>query len=74
MSNPKHISEVMHQLLLDNPNDKYAQLLKHCPFMQIMMLKEGYISLDDLTDEQIDKLIAFDLLDANVKKEEDSHD
>lgn len=68
MSNPKHISEVMHQLLLNNPDDKYAQLLRHCPFMQVSMLKEGYITLDDLTDEQIDKLIKFGFLDSKTKK------
>ena len=68
MSNPKHISEVMHQLVLNNPNDPLAQILRHCPFIQIEMLKKGYISLDDLTDEEIDRLIAYDF--ANIDIEE----
>ena len=34
----------------------------------VSMLKEGYITLDDLTDEQIDKLIKFGFLDSKTKK------
>ena len=68
MSNPKHISEVMHQLVLNNPNDPLAQILRHCPFIQIEMLKKGYISLDDLTDEEIDRLIACDFADIDIEE------
>lgn len=73
MSQPKHISEVMHQLVLNNPNDPYAQILRHCPFFQIAMLKRGYISLDDLSDEEIDRLINCELegIDINeIRKRE----
>lgn len=59
MSQPKHISEVLHQLVLNNPDDPYAQILRHCPFMQMQMIKDGYMSLDDLTDEEIDRLGDF---------------
>ena len=59
MSRPKHISEVLHQLVLNNPDDPYAQILRHCPFIQIEMLQAGYMSLDDLTDEEIDRLGDF---------------
>ena len=68
MSNPKHISEVMHQLVLNNPNDPLAQILRHCPFIQIEMFKKGYISLDDLTDEEIDRLIAYDFADIDIEE------
>ena len=68
MSQPMHISEVMHQLVLNNPNDPWAQLLRHCPFIQIEMLKKGYISFDDLTDEEIDRLIALDLEDFDIEE------
>lgn len=61
MSRPKHISEVMHQLVLNNPEDPYAQILRHCPFFQIEMLKRGYMSFNDLTDEEVDRLIACDI-------------
>ena len=68
MSSPKHISEVMHQLVLNNPNDPFAQILRHCPFIQIEMLKKGYISFDNLTDEEIDRLIAYDFADIDIEE------
>ncbi len=68
MSKPMHISEVMHQLVLNNPNDPWAQVLRHCPFVQIEMLKKGYMSFDDLTDEEIDRLIALDLEDFDIEE------
>ena len=60
MSKPIHISEVMHQLVLNNPGDPFAQILRHCPFIQAEMLRKGYLSFDDLTDEEIDRLIDCD--------------
>lgn len=68
MSQPMHISEVMHQLVLNNPNDPWAQVLRHCPFIQIEMLKKGYMSFDDLTDEEIDRLIALNLEDFDIEE------
>ena len=56
MSQPKHISEVLHQLVLNNPNDPYALILRHCPFMQIELLKEGHMTLDELTPEEKERL------------------
>lgn len=56
MSQPKHISEVLHQLVLNNPNDPYAQIPRHCPFMQIELLKEGYMTLNELTPEEKERL------------------
>ncbi len=66
MSQPKHISEVMHQLVLNNPDDPLAQILRHCPFIQAEMLKKGYMSLDDLTDDELDRLINWDLEDLDI--------
>lgn len=68
MSQPQHISEVMHQLVLNNPNDPCAQILRQCPFIQLAMLKKGYMSLDDLTDEEIDRLIQCDLDGLDIKE------
>lgn len=68
MSKPMHISEVMHQLVLNNPDDPWAQILRHCPFIQIVMLKKGYMSLDDLTDEEIDRLIQYDLEGLDIEE------
>ena len=66
MSQPKHISEVMHQLVLNNPNDPYAQILRHCPFFQVEMLNRGYMSLDDLTDEELNRLVECDLYGLDI--------
>ena len=68
MSQPMHISEVMHQLVLNNPNDPWAQMLRHCPFVQIEMIKKGYMSLDDLSDEELDRLIALDLEEFDIEE------
>lgn len=68
MSKPMHISEVMHQLVLNNPDDPWAQILRHCPFIQIAMLKKGYMYLDDLTDEEIDRLIQYDLEGLDIEE------
>ena len=68
MSSPKHISEVMHQLVLNNPNDPFAQILRHCPFIQIEMLKKGYISFNDLTPEECDRIIAYDFADIDIEE------
>ena len=77
MSKSMHISEVMHQLVLNSPDDPFAQILRHCPFIQAEMLRKGYLSLDDLTDEEIDRLIDCDLdgLDIEeLKRKEDDND
>lgn len=68
MSSPKHISEVMHQLVLNNPEDPYAQILRHCPFFQMEMLKRGYMSFNDLTDEELERLIACDLEGLDIEE------
>lgn len=68
MSQPKHISEVMHQLVLNNPNDPYAQILRHCPFFQVEMLKRGYMSLDDLTETELDRLVECDLYGLDIEE------
>lgn len=77
MSKPMHISEVMHQLVLNNPDDPFAQILRHCPFIQAEMLRKGYMSLNDLTDEEIDRLINCDLEGLDIeqlKRKEDDND
>ncbi len=77
MSKPIHISEVMHQLVHNNPDDPFAQILRHCPFIQSEMLRKGYLSLDDLTDEEINRLIDCDLESLDIeqlKRKEDDND
>lgn len=77
MRQPMHISEIMHQLVLNNPNDPFAQLLRRCPFIQAEMIRKGYMSLDDLTDEEIDRLIDCELEGLDIeglKRKETNHD
>lgn len=68
MKQPQIISEVMHQLVLNSPKDPYAQILRRCPFIQADMLRKGYMSLDDLTDEEIDRIIVLDLEDFDIEE------
>lgn len=68
MKNPMHISEVMHQLVLNNPDDPWAQIIRHCPFFQIEMLKRGYISFDDMSGDEIDRLTNCDLYGIDIEE------
>ncbi len=68
MKQPQIISEVMHQLVLNSPKDPYAQILRRCPFIQADMLRKGYMFLDDLTDEEIDRIITLDLEDFDIEE------
>lgn len=53
------LSEVMHQLVLNDPKDTYAQLLRRCPFIMIGMLRKGYMTWDELTPEERKRLQPF---------------
>lgn len=55
MSKPQHISEVIIKIA-SNPNDDFGKVFRHCPFIQKELLSRGLISLDDLSDDQIDTL------------------
>ncbi len=72
MSNPKHISEVMHQLILDNPSDPFVQILRRCPFIQAEMLRKGYMSLDEISEENRERLANAGLINVNqIKRREE---
>lgn len=74
MSQPKHISEVLHQLVLNNPDDPYAQILRHCPFMQAELLKQGYMTLDELTDKEIQRLENCEGIDIEEIRKKEAQD
>ena len=44
MKKPMKGSELMHRLILNDPNDPYVQLFRRCPFVQILMLQQGYMT------------------------------
>lgn len=55
MSEPKRIGDIMVAIAAD-PTDDFAKVLRQCPFIQEELLKRKIISIDDLTDEQLDVL------------------
>lgn len=55
MSEPKRIGDIMVAIAAD-PTDDFAKVLRQCPFIQEEPLKRKIISIDDLTDEQLDIL------------------
>ena len=55
MSEPKRIGDIMVAIAAD-PTDDFAKMLRQCPFIQEELLKRKIISIDDLTDEQLDIL------------------
>lgn len=59
MSQLQHISEIMLKIAAD-PKDQFGKVLRRCPFIQAELIHRKLMSLDDLTDEQIDQLIEWD--------------
>lgn len=55
MSEPKRIGDIMVAIAAD-PTDDFAKVLRQFPFIQEELLKRKIISIDDLTDEQLDIL------------------
>jgi hypothetical protein len=62
MKEPKLIREIMVDMAM-NPADPTGRVLRKCPYIQIELLKQRHISLDDLTDEELDKLIKYSFLE-----------
>lgn len=59
MKGTKHISEVFIEMATSN-SDPLGRLLRRLPFIQAELLKRKIISLDDLSDEEIERLIEWD--------------
>jgi hypothetical protein len=62
MSEPKLIKDVMADMAM-NPNDPMGKILRKCPCMQVELLKQRRISLDDLNDGELDKLVEYSFLE-----------
>lgn len=58
MSQPTQIGEIFIQIAAD-PNDPTGNTLRQIPSIQAELLRRKIISLDDLTDEQISRLIEW---------------
>ena len=59
MSQPTQIGEIFIQIAADR-NDPTGNTLRQIPSIQAELLRRKIISLDDLTDEQISRLIEWD--------------
>lgn len=59
MSEPRLIGDIMLDIAAD-PTDEFGAILRKCPFIQKELIARGIISLDDLTDEECDRLIEED--------------
>ena len=59
MSQPTQIGEIFIQIAAA-PNDPTGNTLRQIPNIQAELLHRKIISLDDLTDEQISRLIEWD--------------
>ena len=59
MNLPTSIGEPMLQVAAD-PKEPMGAVLRQCPFIQAELIRRKKMSLDDLTDEQIDRLIDWD--------------
>ncbi len=55
MSNTKHISELILGIASD-PKNELSAILRRCPFIQKELIKRGKLSLDNLTDDEIENL------------------
>ena len=62
MSEPKRLWEIMADMAI-NPNEPVGTILRKCPYIQTELLKQRRISLDDLNDEELDKLIEYAFLE-----------
>lgn len=62
MKEPKLIREIMADMAM-NPANQTGRILRKCPYIQIELLKQQRISLNDLTDEELDRLVEYSFLD-----------
>ena len=62
MKEPKRIGQIMADMAM-NPTEPVGKILRKCPYMQAELLKQRRITLDDLTDEELDKLVEHSFIE-----------
>ena len=62
MSEPKLLIDIVCEMANDK-NNAIGKTLVKCPFIQAELIRQGKISLDDLSDEELDKLIEHTFLE-----------
>lgn len=58
MSEPKHISQILLSIASDS-SDSFGALLRQCPFIQAELIRRGVIKIQDLNEDQQDKLMDY---------------
>ena len=72
MSEPKSIKQIMFEMAA-NAAEPTAKLLRTCPFIQAELIKQGKISLDDLTDTELDNLVEHSFLEDWIDNQDVMH-
>jgi hypothetical protein len=55
MSKPKRIGEILAEMAM-NPTDELGRIFRKCPCVQVELVRQKHLSLNELTDDEIDKL------------------
>jgi len=62
MKDLKRLSEILAEMAM-NQNEPFGKLFRKCPCIQAERLKQKQISLDNLTDEEVNKLVEYSFLE-----------
>mgnify|MGYP000862952099 CR=1 FL=1 len=68
MTTPRLLGDLLLDYAANPTPDNGGNLLRQIPCIQEQLIKQGRLSLDDLTDEQIDTLMKYT---ANQQKEDE---
>ena len=62
MKEPKRLGEIMADMAM-NPNEPMGKILRKCSCIQAELLRQKRISLNDLNEEEFDKLVEYSFLE-----------
>lgn len=62
MSEPKLLKDIILEMATDKNNSIGKSLIK-CPFIQAELIRQGKLSLDDLSDDELNNLVEFTALE-----------
>lgn len=68
----KSVGQLMLEMALRN-GEPIEKLLRSCPFIQAELIKQGKISLDDLTDKEVDNLVEYSFLEDWIDNQDVMH-
>lgn len=72
MSQPKSIGEIIADMAM-NPTDEMGKIFRKCPCVQAELLRQKRISLDDLSDTEIDTLVEHSFLEDWIDNQDVMH-